>query len=244
MLPQIRAPAPPELARHRLPPLTSPELTSSLKVLILLDRTYLGRFWTQFEGWLSMQRASPDGLVSADESARRCIIECVHGAPDMLKGALVEEWSQATAEMAHRKLSASDVSVTNASDKALQLPKLFILDNKVREIARAMGLHGDEVQTRNSVTRVDTLAEASERAKLAEENAILRAENSELKAKVQHMDTELSRLHDHVAQLQQQSSPGLLGLLSGRGGSLTERASSSFGSLPLRFPSSDAGPSA
>merc|ERR1712110_1198099 len=33
-------------------------------VLILLDRSYLGRFWTQFEAWLSMQSATLAGLVS------------------------------------------------------------------------------------------------------------------------------------------------------------------------------------
>ena len=34
-------------------------------VLILLDLSYVSRFWTQFESWLSMQYATPSGLKSA-----------------------------------------------------------------------------------------------------------------------------------------------------------------------------------
>ena len=34
-------------------------------VLILLDMSYVSRFWTQFESWLSMQYATPSGLKSA-----------------------------------------------------------------------------------------------------------------------------------------------------------------------------------
>ena len=40
-------------------------------VLILLDRSYQGRFWTQFEAWLSLQKVSPDGLQPAAEGERR-----------------------------------------------------------------------------------------------------------------------------------------------------------------------------
>ena len=35
------------------------------QVLILLDLSYVSRFWTQFEAWLSMQFATPNGLRSA-----------------------------------------------------------------------------------------------------------------------------------------------------------------------------------
>ena len=34
-------------------------------VLILLDLSYVSRFWTQFESWLAMQFAMPDGLKPA-----------------------------------------------------------------------------------------------------------------------------------------------------------------------------------
>ena len=37
-------------------------------VLILLDLSYLSRFWTQFEAWLSMQTATKEGLRPASEA--------------------------------------------------------------------------------------------------------------------------------------------------------------------------------
>ena len=33
------------------------------RVLILLDKSYFGRFWTLFEAWLAMRRSSEEGLV-------------------------------------------------------------------------------------------------------------------------------------------------------------------------------------
>lgn len=218
-----KAPASPRLVLSGILRLTA-LATASLQVLILLDRTYLGRFWTQFEGWLSMQCASADGLVSADESARRCVIECVHDAPERLKGALVEEWSEVTAETAHRKLSASDVSVTNASDKEGQLPKIFILDSKVREIARILGLQASTTSSSISARLRESSLKPSETAQLARENAMLRAENSELKQTIQEMDRRIIELQEELVQSQRSSSAGLLGLLSS---AVSERARSS-----------------
>ena len=97
-------------------------------MLLLADRTYLSRFWTQFEAWLSMQQATARGLVSAargggvgaaaagaggegGEGGGRYQIVCVHGAPDALRASLVEEWSDTTASKAHAKLSSKDVQV-------------------------------------------------------------------------------------------------------------------------------------
>ena len=108
-------------------------------VLLLADRSYLSRFWTQFEAWLSMQSATASGLVSAPAEQKRYTIACVHGAPEALQASLVEEWSDCTAAKAHAKLSSKDVQVTNASDKATQLPKLLALDGKVSEAAGRLG---------------------------------------------------------------------------------------------------------
>ena len=47
-------------------------------VLILCDRTYTTRFWTLFEAWLSMQRATASGLLPAARAARRCDIVPIH----------------------------------------------------------------------------------------------------------------------------------------------------------------------
>ena len=108
-------------------------------VLVLTDRSYLSRFWTQFEAWLSMQSATAKGLVSAPADQKRYTIICVHGAPEALQASLIEEWSDCTAAKAHAKLSSKDVQVTNASDKATQLPKLLALDGKVSEAAERLG---------------------------------------------------------------------------------------------------------
>ena len=109
-------------------------------VLILTDRSYLSRFWTQFEAWLAMQDASASGLVSAHVADKRCFIRCVHGAPEALIESLVEEWSGCTAQRAFDKLSAPDVHVTNQSDKDLQLPKIIELDSRVSVTAQRLGI--------------------------------------------------------------------------------------------------------
>ena len=52
-----------------------------MTVLILLDLSYVSRFWTQFEAWLSMQFAMPDGLKPAVGTANaRHHIVCVQNA--------------------------------------------------------------------------------------------------------------------------------------------------------------------
>ena len=43
-----------------------------MRVLILLDLSYMSRFWTQFEAWLSMQQCTTRGLVPAPDVGRRC----------------------------------------------------------------------------------------------------------------------------------------------------------------------------
>ena len=50
-------------------------------VLILLDMSYVSRFWTQFESWLSMQFATPSGLKSAvgTKNVRHHIV-CIQNA--------------------------------------------------------------------------------------------------------------------------------------------------------------------
>ena len=104
-------------------------------VLVMLERSYMGRFWTMFEAWLSMQKPSKDGLVSAPEQERRVRIVMLHEASEKLKDALIDEWgsSDCTAIKAYDKLSKPDVQVTNTSDKWAQLPKIIELDAKFRD---------------------------------------------------------------------------------------------------------------
>lgn len=113
----------------------------SASVLILTDRSYLSRFWTNFEAWLAMQDVSMHGLVAARPANSRFTIRCVHGSPEALADSLVEEWAHCTALKAHQKLSSADVQVTNQSDKDIQLPKILELDQRVADVAIAIGLY-------------------------------------------------------------------------------------------------------
>jgi hypothetical protein len=105
-------------------------------VLILFDLSYLSRFWTQFEAWLSMQFATPDGLKSAvgTKHARYHIV-CIQNAAaqaDAFAKVLTDQWATKTPQEAFDFLSKPDVTVTNQSDKEGQLPKIMALDARVQ----------------------------------------------------------------------------------------------------------------
>ena len=116
-------------------------------VLLLVDLQYLGRFWTQFEAWLSMRTCSKDGLLSdSDEKDYRFEIRCLYTAGRTGTGEQVkrlwlsgESGKGVSAEEAHRILDGDDIEVTNKSDKANQLPKIMKLDEQVREFYKSIG---------------------------------------------------------------------------------------------------------
>jgi len=101
-------------------------------VLILLDLSYLSRFWTQFEAWLAMQQVTADGLRSADASMRRYTVVTTYNANEAMSKGLVDMWANRTPAEAIEVLSKDDVTVTNLSDKHQQLGKLSSLDSRVR----------------------------------------------------------------------------------------------------------------
>eukprot|EP00322_Chrysochromulina_rotalis_P028568 CAMPEP_0115832758 /NCGR_PEP_ID=MMETSP0287-20121206/2823_1 /TAXON_ID=412157 /ORGANISM="Chrysochromulina rotalis, Strain UIO044" /LENGTH=321 /DNA_ID=CAMNT_0003286153 /DNA_START=140 /DNA_END=1105 /DNA_ORIENTATION=+ len=102
------------------------------RVLILLDLSYISRFWTQFEAWLSMQTPSGSGLVPATPETRRYHIVPIHGANRTMADGLVAMWATRTPTDAYTLLSEPDVTVTNQSDKDLQLEKLLSLNEEVQ----------------------------------------------------------------------------------------------------------------
>ena len=59
-----------------------------MSVLILLDLSYVSRFWTQFEAWLSMQRIGRDGLHPALENERRCEVVPIVNANSIMAASL------------------------------------------------------------------------------------------------------------------------------------------------------------
>ena len=106
-----------------------------LSVLILLDLSYLSRFWTQFEAWLSMQEITANGIRGVQNgTAGRCKITCLHNASESLKSTLIDMWSSKTPEEAHSTLSRPDVTVTNQKDKDLMLPTVLSINELSSEL--------------------------------------------------------------------------------------------------------------
>ena len=120
-----------------------------MSVLVLMDRSYLSRFWTQFEAWLGLQDVTSKGLTPPaaeattrplkgshhEQISRRMHVCMVHGAPETLAQALYKDWSDKSPEQARKLLMAPDVSVTNLKDKTKQLKKLEALDLLVRRLS-------------------------------------------------------------------------------------------------------------
>lgn len=105
-----------------------------MQVLVLLDMSYMSRFWTQTEAWMSMQDASASGLATASQQKRRYTIIPLHNASAKLSETLVDMWAGKSAQEAHDILAQPDVLVTNQSDKERQLPKILKLNQTTQQI--------------------------------------------------------------------------------------------------------------
>lgn len=109
-------------------------------VLILLDSSYMSRFWTQFEAFLSFRKVTANGLDSTSEEERRDTIICIHNAnPKYDPPKLRDMWGDKTAEQAYAILEKPDVKVTNLKDKNIQLPKLKKLNEFAKSAVATMG---------------------------------------------------------------------------------------------------------
>ena len=108
-------------------------------VLILLDMSYMSRFWTQFEAYLSMRTLTQDGLGSLqdDRHARHKIVT-LGIAQEKTAEQLVEMWANKTPDEAHETLRSPDVTVTNQGDKDTQLKKLEKLDQNIRKMVEKL----------------------------------------------------------------------------------------------------------
>ena len=121
------------------------------QVLALIDISYLSRFWTQFEAWLSMQEGSSAvGLRAAPERRRRLQMVCLHNATTGSEDVKLQRmWCNVTPQMALELLAKPDVTVTNTGDKVTQLEKIEMLDGEVRqawgvEAARVLRAEAEE----------------------------------------------------------------------------------------------------
>ena len=104
-------------------------------VLLIVDLSYVSRFWTQYEAWLSMQQASAFGLMAAPARLLRATIVCIHQASAEFEGKKLQlMWKEKSATEAHRMLSRPDVRVTNQNDKQIHLPKIARMHEFVAEV--------------------------------------------------------------------------------------------------------------
>ena len=109
------------------------------QVLVLLDLSYISRFWTQCEMWLSMQHFTSSGLHPSPTDERRCrVVPILVGANQILVEAVTAMWAERTPEEACKLLEQDDVLVTNKSDKAMQVACL--LPNKEGRVTWALGM--------------------------------------------------------------------------------------------------------
>ena len=97
----------------------------------------MGRFWTQFEAFLSFRKCTERGLESAPAADQRYTVTCIHNAPAAFENGLFDMWSQRTPKEAHAILMKPDVEVTNQSDKIVQLEKLEKLNEFTQRMARS-----------------------------------------------------------------------------------------------------------
>ena len=82
-----------------------------------------------------MQQPTADGLRPAGEGKRRWTIVPMYNATEDLARLLESMWATRTPEEAYAVLSKPDVTVTNTSDKVMQLAKLSKFDQRVRDDA-------------------------------------------------------------------------------------------------------------
>ena len=123
------------LATHRAVPAAAREvnlLYLGASVLILLDLSYTSRFWTSYEAWLSMQEPTAKGSRPAPPEKKRHTIVPIYNASELLGRVLEETWANKTPDEAMPVHSRPDVTVTNESDKVVQLGKLKSFDETVR----------------------------------------------------------------------------------------------------------------
>ena len=113
-------------------------------VLVLMDRSTLCRFWTQFEAWLSMQSVGESGLEPASETRARYTICMQHGAPSTLVSALQEEWAKCSVPTACTKLQSPDVAATNLKDKEILIPRIVEFADEVRRNVIEIAIRREE----------------------------------------------------------------------------------------------------
>ena len=84
-----------------------------------------------------MQTPSTDGLLTSSAEERRWTIVPIYNASEHEAVGLERLWSARSASQALEVLSKPDVTVTNQSDKDVQLPKLLKLNDFAKSLMAA-----------------------------------------------------------------------------------------------------------
>ena len=96
--------------------------------LILMEASFVSRFWPMFESWLLLSSATRDGIQAAKAEERRCTFVCLHSCKIINVGGTVRE---AKAILANPDISASK------SDERVLLERMLQLDWEVRTVMAA-----------------------------------------------------------------------------------------------------------
>ena len=126
-------------------------LYAGCTVLILLDKSYVSRFWTLLEAWLAMTTPTTAGLRIAEDAPPRYAVSLLYGTTKYLQYALVE-MLHATPEALTDFLAQPDVHVTSGKDKPLQLEKLGRLNERMTQMVRDKPILEVDVKARTSAT--------------------------------------------------------------------------------------------
>lgn len=147
------------------------------RVLILLDLSYLSRFWTQLEAWLSMQAVTEHGLAPVSESDRRFAIKRLYDKHSICEELLINMWLHTSPSQAYETLNKPDVEVTSKKDKDAQLPKIKALHEEAK-IGHYLYIHepvshedDDDEEDEDSGWRVSAAWKGSSRASKVESTA-------------------------------------------------------------------------
>lgn len=114
-------------------------------VLLLVDISYLIRFWTQYEAWMSLQTTTSTGLRPAEKHEQRFTIKCIHDATRGLEDKkLISMWAQADADDA--RIVLDEAPVTDEEDKEVHLDKVAFLHDEVCEAFSAIAVKQLQIQ--------------------------------------------------------------------------------------------------
>ena len=111
------------------------DLYLTSRVLILMDNTYMTRFWTTMEAWCSMMTSTPNGVRTALDNEERYTIECIHNADaEFMVPYLKKKLGSLTPAQVANFLASPDVAVSNAKDKHTILPIVRKTNEHVRDV--------------------------------------------------------------------------------------------------------------